>query len=143
MEKTKKDISANILINHFPIKRKTFVVTNASGDGFAYILLQHCNGGYLVIQVGSAAIKKQWRNHSALKLEATCVTDEGSDGQATEVPRGRRGLRDGDQACARGPGEIEAVLNNLRGQGNYAYNRIISLVQGDISATVVTGPYFF
>ena len=58
-KKTKKDIGANILLNNFSIKRSSYVVTDASGGGFAYILLQHHNGGYLVIQVGSAAIKKQ------------------------------------------------------------------------------------
>ena len=49
------------------------VITNASGDGFAHILLQLHDGGYLVIQVGSAAIKKAWRSYSALELEATCI----------------------------------------------------------------------
>ena len=68
-EQSKRDI----LLNIFCIKRATFVVTDASGDGFAYILLQHHNAGFLVIQVGSAAIKKAWRNYSALELEATCI----------------------------------------------------------------------
>ena len=36
--------------------------------------------------------------------------------------------------------EIEAVLNNFRGQSNYAYNRIISLVQEDISEEVLEDP---
>ena len=29
--------------------------------------------GWVVIQVGSAALKPAWRNYSALELEATCV----------------------------------------------------------------------
>ena len=31
------------------------------------------NRGWLVIQLGSAAIKKAWKNYSALELEACCV----------------------------------------------------------------------
>ena len=50
-------MEVNNLRNNFLIKRSTFVVTEASGDCFAYILLQHHNGGYLMIQIGSAAIK--------------------------------------------------------------------------------------
>ena len=58
-EKTKKDIGANNLLNNFSVRRSTFLLTDASGDGFAYIFLQNHNGGYLVIQVGSVAIKAQ------------------------------------------------------------------------------------
>ena len=29
--------------------------------------------GWVIIQVGSAALKAAWRNYSALELEATCV----------------------------------------------------------------------
>ena len=38
--------------------------------------------------------------------------------------------------------EVEAVLNNLRGQANYNYvcNRIVSLVQGDNSEEVLEDP---
>ena len=31
------------------------------------------NTGWVVIQVGSAALKLTWRNYSALELKATCV----------------------------------------------------------------------
>ena len=55
------------------MKRRTVVITDASGDGFAFILLQYGENGFMVIQVGSAAIKKLWKNYSALELEGTCV----------------------------------------------------------------------
>ena len=73
LEKTKQAISDNILLNNFCMKRATVVITDASGDGFAFILLQYTGGGYIVIQVGSAAIKKVWKSYSALELEGTCV----------------------------------------------------------------------
>ena len=54
----------------------SLVVTDASGDGFGYILLQKKKGrledqegGWVVIQVGSAALKPAWENYSAIKLE--------------------------------------------------------------------------
>ena len=58
LKKTKQAIGDNILLNNFCTKRATVVITDASGDGFAFILLQYSNNGYIVIQVGSAAIKK-------------------------------------------------------------------------------------
>ena len=73
LEKTKQAISDNILLNHFCMKRATVVITDASGDGFAFVLLQYTGSGYIVIQVGSAAIKKVWKSYSALELEGTCV----------------------------------------------------------------------
>ena len=73
--------------------RRSLVITDASADGFGHILMQKKNKdefivkaqrsnkegtvtndtGWVVIQVGSAAIKAAWRNYSALELEATCV----------------------------------------------------------------------
>ena len=73
LEKTKQAISDNILLNHFCMKRATVVITDASGDGFAFILLQYTGSGYIVIQVGSAAIKKVWKSYLPLKLGGTCV----------------------------------------------------------------------
>ena len=73
LERTKKAIGDNIVLNNFCMKRSTVVVTDASGAGFAFILLQYGEGGYIVIQVGSAAIKKVWRNYSALQLKGTCA----------------------------------------------------------------------
>ena len=70
------------------------VITDASGDGFGHILLQRresnvfearaqatnrrtgevtSDTGWVVIQVGSAALKPAWRNYSTLELEATFV----------------------------------------------------------------------
>ena len=83
-----------VLLNSFDVNRRSLVITNASGDGFGHILLQKKNDnqfeacaqatnrrtvevtkdtGWVVIQVGSAALKPAWRNYSALELEATCV----------------------------------------------------------------------
>ena len=61
LERTKQAIGDNILLNNFCMKRATVVITDASGDGFAFILLQYSDNGYIVIQVGSAAIKKVWQ----------------------------------------------------------------------------------
>ena len=36
--------------------------------------------------------------------------------------------------------QLERLLNNLRGHTSYAYNRIISSVQGDISTNVLEDP---
>ena len=83
----------NILLNAFDVERRTLVITDASADGFGHILMQKKNKneirvkaqrsdregtvtndtGWVVIQVGSAAIKAAWRNYSALELEATSV----------------------------------------------------------------------
>ena len=66
---------------------------DAPADGFGYILMQKRNKGevlvkaqrgnknvvitqdtgWVVIQVGSVALKLAWRNYSALELKATCV----------------------------------------------------------------------
>ena len=73
LERTKQAIGDNILLNNFCMKRATVVITDASGDGFAFILLQYGENVYIVIQVGSAAIKKVWQNYSAVELEGTCV----------------------------------------------------------------------
>ena len=40
---------------------------------FAYVPLQYGDKSYVVIQVGSTAIKKIWGSYRALKLEATCI----------------------------------------------------------------------
>ena len=67
----------NILLNAFDVKRKILVITDASADGFGHILMQKRNKnevmvkaqrgnregvithdtGWVVIQVGSAALK--------------------------------------------------------------------------------------
>ena len=92
-EATKEAIGKNILLNAFDVSRRSLVITDASADGFGHIMMQKRNKndfmvktqrsnrdgvitmdtGWLVIQVGSAAIKAAWRNYSALELEATCV----------------------------------------------------------------------
>ena len=92
-EAAKKAMGKNILLNAFDVERSTLVITDASADGFGHILMQKKNEnevsmenqgqsrgsratddtGWVVIQVGSAAIKSAWRNYSALELEATAV----------------------------------------------------------------------
>ena len=92
-EAAKKAMGKNILLNSFNVTRMTLVITEASADGFGHILMQKRNKdevmvkaqrgnkkgeithdtGWVVIQVGSAALKLAWPNYSALKLEATCV----------------------------------------------------------------------
>ena len=73
LERTKQAIGDDILLNKFCMKRATVVITDALGDRFAFILLQFAEDGYIVIQVGSAAIKKVWKNYFALKLKGTCA----------------------------------------------------------------------
>ena len=83
----------NILFNAFDVTRRTLVITDASADGFGHILMQRRNEnkvmvkaqsrnregvitsdtGWVIIQVGSVALKAAWRNYSARELEATCV----------------------------------------------------------------------
>ena len=83
----------NILLNAFDATKRTLVITDASGEGFGHIMIQKRNEdevearaqavnregvitkdtGWVVIQVGSAALKLTWRNYSALELQATCV----------------------------------------------------------------------
>ena len=92
-EAAKKAMGKNILLNSFDVTRRTLVITDASADGFGHILMQNRNKdevmvkaqrgnkkgvithnmGWLVIQVGSAALKLAWRNYSALELEAMFV----------------------------------------------------------------------
>ena len=50
------------------------------GDGFGPILVQkkegklkEKEGGFLIIQVGSATLKAAWKNYSAIELKATWV----------------------------------------------------------------------
>ena len=45
LERTKKAISDNIIINNFCVKRATVVITDALRDGFAFILLQYSENG--------------------------------------------------------------------------------------------------
>ena len=73
LERTKKAIGDNILLNNFCMKITTVVITDASGDGFTFILLQYSESGYMVIHVGSAAIKKVWKNYSVSELKGTYV----------------------------------------------------------------------
>ena len=83
----------NILLNAFDVTRRTLVITDASASGFGHILMQKRNEkevmvraqrgnregvitsdtGWVIIPVGSAALKAAWWNYSALELEATCV----------------------------------------------------------------------
>ena len=92
-EAAKEAMGKNMLLNAFDVTRRTLVITDASADGFGHILMQKRNEnefmvktqrsnregaitndtGWVVIQVGSVAIKAAWRNYSALELEATCV----------------------------------------------------------------------
>ena len=92
-EAAKKAMGKNILLNSFDVTRRTLVIIDASTDEFGHILMQKRNKdkvmvkaqrgnkkgevthdtGWVVIQVGSAALKLAWRNYSALELNATCV----------------------------------------------------------------------
>ena len=92
-EAAKEAMGKNILLNAFDVTRRTLVITDASEDGFGHILMQKRNEneimvkaqsgnregvitsdtGWVIIQVGLAALKAAWRNYSALELEATCV----------------------------------------------------------------------
>ena len=92
-EAAKKAMGKNILRNSFDVTRRTLVITDASADGFGHILMQKRNKdevmvkaqrgnkkgeithdtGWVVIQVGSAALKLAWRNYSALEIKAMCV----------------------------------------------------------------------
>ena len=79
-EQTKVAIGSNIILNILDTKKSSLVVTDMLGDGFSCILLQKQEerledeeGGWVVLQVGSAAIKYAWKNYSAIELEATCV----------------------------------------------------------------------
>ena len=92
-EAAKKAMGNNILLNAFDVTKGTLVITDASAEGFGQILMQKKSvdqyqvrtqaknrageitrdTGWVVIQVGSAALKPAWRNYSALELEATCV----------------------------------------------------------------------
>ena len=80
-ESAKKAKGNNILSNAFDFTKRIFVNTDASGEGFGHILMQKksksqyqmrtqaTNGagektrdtGWLVISVGSAALKPVWR----------------------------------------------------------------------------------
>ena len=82
-ESAKKAMRNSILLNSFDIPKRSLVITDASGDGFSHILLQRnensvlearaqatnrrtgegtSDTGWVVIQVGSAALKPTWRN---------------------------------------------------------------------------------
>ena len=76
-EAVMKAMGNNILLNAFDVKRRTLVITDASGEGFGHIMMQSRkktevkaraqtvkregvitkNTGWVVIQVGSAALK--------------------------------------------------------------------------------------
>ena len=90
-ESAKEGIGKSILLNSFDVNKRVLVVTEASGDRFGNILLQQKKDGslearaqvlgksgelekdtgWVVIQVGSAALKPAWRNYSDLELNAT------------------------------------------------------------------------
>ena len=90
-ESAKKAMGNSILLNSFDVKRRSLVITDASASGFGYILMQKTSNtefqarittrdnegrqdkdsGWVVNQVGSAALKPAWRNYSAIELEAT------------------------------------------------------------------------
>ena len=81
-EAAKEAMGKNILLNAFDVTRRTLVITDASAEGFGHILMQKRNKGevqvkvqranqegvitrntgWLVIQVGSEALKAPWRN---------------------------------------------------------------------------------
>ena len=87
-EAAKTAMGHNILLKAFDVTRRTLVITDASAEGFRHILMQKRNKriqtvsregvttkdtGWVVIQVGSAALNPVGRNYSALELEATWV----------------------------------------------------------------------
>ena len=47
-EVAKKVMGNNILLNSFDLNRRSFVITNASGEDFAHIILQKTNDGQFV-----------------------------------------------------------------------------------------------
>ena len=66
---TKVAISNNIILNVFDMSKPSLVVTDALGDEFGEILIQNKEGKlddlagrWVVIQVGSAALKPAWKN---------------------------------------------------------------------------------
>ena len=86
-ESAKRAMGDSILLNSFVVTRKSLVITDATGDGFGHILLQKkenivCEAraeatsrrtgevtsdtGWVVIQVGSAALNPAWRNYCAV-----------------------------------------------------------------------------
>ena len=87
-EAAKTAMGKNILLNAFDISKRTLIITDASGEGFGHILMQNRNEeevdaraqtgnnegeitedtGWVLIKVGSAALKSTWRNYSALEL---------------------------------------------------------------------------
>ena len=63
-----------------PSRSRALVISDALGDGFGPILMQNKEGklkekegGFLIIQVGSATLKAAWKNYSAIELKATWV----------------------------------------------------------------------
>ena len=81
-ETAKEAMGNSILLNSFDVNKRMLVLTDASGDGFGYILLQRMENNvwearaqatrgrtgevtmdtcWVVIQVGSAALKPAWR----------------------------------------------------------------------------------
>ena len=87
-EAAKTAMGNDLLLNAFDISKRTLTITDASGEGFGHILMQKRNEeevdaraqtgnnegeitedtGWVVINVGSAALKSTWRNYSALEL---------------------------------------------------------------------------
>ena len=87
-EAAKKAVS-----NSFDVKRRSLVIIDVSAEDFGYLLIQKKNEneyqarvtatnragrvtkdtGWLMIQVGSAALKPVWQNYTVHELEATCV----------------------------------------------------------------------
>ena len=79
-EVEKAAIIKNIMLKALDIRRPTLVITDASSDGCGHILLQKKEGkledkegDFLIIQVGSAALKPAWENYSVIELEVTFV----------------------------------------------------------------------
>ena len=93
-EAAKEAMGKNILLNAFDVTRRTLVITDASADGFGHILMQKRNNnkfmvraqsgnrdgvvttdtGWVIIQVGSAALKVAWRitARSSLRRHVSC-----------------------------------------------------------------------